>query len=103
MSELGGQEDRVRLRNQLAGRVVVLAAPFVWRRYRKKVYIGAAVAVLPLLVLQASRRIRSHRDEPDAIRDRIVDRLPGEQRSGPAPVPEALVESGRRDTVRAQA
>jgi hypothetical protein len=58
----------MRFRTRVAGRVVLLAAPFVWRRYRKKVYAGAALTAVPFAVLQASRRIRSHRDQPNADR-----------------------------------
>ena len=76
---------------------MIFAAPFVWRRYRRKVYAGAALVALPFAARQASRRIRSGRDHREAICDRMVSPLPGEQRSGPAPVPEAFVESGERD------
>jgi hypothetical protein len=88
----------VTLKNEVAGRLVLLAAPYLWRRYRTKAYIGLGAGAGLIIVYQAVKRLnRGGEDDRKAIRDRIVEPLPAEQRGAPTPTPEAFVDTDQRD------
>jgi hypothetical protein len=87
----------MRIRNRVAAEVVVLAAPYFWRRYRKRVYVGVALVAAPFVARKAVDWMRNGRHDVDTVRDRMVEPLRDRERSGPAPTPAAFVESARRD------
>jgi hypothetical protein len=88
----------VTLKNEVAGRVVILAAPFLWARYRSKVYVVLGTAGGLLLARQVIKHVRARRDDGrEAVRDRMVEPLAGDQRASPTPTPQAFVDSDRRD------
>lgn len=86
------------LKHEVAGRVVILAAPFLWDRYRRKVYVVVGVVGGLLVTRQAIKRVRRRKeDHREAVRDRMVEPLPSDQRASPTPTAEAFVDSDRRD------
>jgi hypothetical protein len=85
------------LKNEVAGRVVILAAPFLWNRYRSKVYLVLGTAGGLLLVREAIKRARRTDDGREAVRDRMIEPLASDQRASPTPTPQAFVDSDRRD------
>jgi hypothetical protein len=92
------------LKNEVAGRVVILAAPFLWDRYRSKVYLVLGTAGGLLLARQLIKRARTRSDDGrEAVRDRMVAPLVNEQRASPTPTPRAFVDSDRRDDKAATA
>lgn len=93
-----GNQSEVALKNEVAGRVVILAAPFFWDRYRRKVYVVVGVVGGLLVTRQVIKRVRRRKeDHRDGVRDRMIAPLPSDQRASPTPTAEAFVDSDRRD------
>jgi hypothetical protein len=95
---------KVTLKNEVAGRVVILAAPFLWDRYRRKVYVVAGIVAGLLVTTQVIKRVRRpNESHQDAVRDRMVEPLPQDQRATPTPTAQAFVDSDQRDAKAASA
>jgi hypothetical protein len=86
------------LKNEIAGRVVIMAVPFLWSRYRSKVYVVLGVAGGLLIVRQVIKRVQTGTEvERHTVRDRMVEPLASDQQALPTPTPQAFVDSDQRD------
>jgi hypothetical protein len=88
----------VTLKNEVAGKLVILAAPYLWRRYRSKAYIALGATASLLIARQVIKHVRTRTaDGREAVRDRMVEPLPHDQQASPTPTPQAFVDSDQRD------
>jgi hypothetical protein len=84
------------LKNEIAGRVVILAAPFLWSRYRNRVYVVLGAAGALLIGRQVIKHIRRRKDARlEALHDRKVEPHTSDQRSSTPP--SAFVAADQQD------